>query len=330
MLGITLVLCAVVVIAAVSAERSARSHRRFRAIGLNLIGLACLGLGLGALFAWSHGVKIQTTQIAVASAVAADTLADSAERDEALDDSSLPMLAEQESIPLVAEDEAAAEEANVDQAAEAEPADDEVTPDITGSEDLALVSKVLIDYDARPDWVDREDVEVGQVHQISVCSGPFMQLRESRKVLKGELKKAVDEYINDLVDHPQAAFWLGLDEQFISTNLVQQDNLFDEKIISPSFGVMHQSHALIEVGPQFRDYVETRWHEIHARGRLVALGLAFAGVLGVLLALFGYFNVDTATRGFYTGRLKFVTAAAILAIVVAGWMLARSIPWLWI
>ena len=43
-------------------------------------------------------------------------------------------------------------------------------------------------------------------------------------MLRGELKKAVDEYINELVEHPQAAFWLGLDENFISTNLVQPDN----------------------------------------------------------------------------------------------------------
>jgi hypothetical protein len=44
--------------------------------------------------------------------------------------------------------------------------------------------------------------------------------------------------------------------------------------------------------------------------------------------MFGYFRVDNATRGYYTGRLQFLSAAAILAIVGAGVVLARWIHWL--
>ena len=50
----------------------------------------------------------------------------------------------------------------------------------------------------------------------------------------------------------------------------------------------------------------------------------------MLVLLFGYFNADTATRGFYSGRLKFVTVVAILGMIVAGFLMARSIPWLWL
>ena len=46
------------------------------------------------------------------------------------------------------------------------------------------------------------------------------------------------------------------------------------------------------------------------------------------LAVFGYFRVDNATRGYYTGRLQFLSAAAILAIVGAGVFCARWIYWL--
>lgn len=322
MLGIIIVLCVAVVFAAVLAERSARSHHRFRAIGLNVVGLLCLGVGLGAIFAWSHGISVEATQVAVAAALEAEdqaTLADAG-------NGSIGPDLDDETIPLNTEDDAVESIAEAEDEGEAESSDSAVAE----IDDIQVMSKVFIDYDARPEWVDREDVTAGPVHQISVCSGPYMQRRESRKALQSELKKAVDEYINDLVEHPQASFWLGLDEHFINTNLVQPDNLFDEKIISPSFGVMHQSHALVEIGPQFRDHVETSWHQFHAKGRLVVMGLICGGVLGVILALFGYFRADTATRGFYTGRLKFVTAAAILALVVAGVILAQNIPWLWI
>jgi hypothetical protein len=45
-------------------------------------------------------------------------------------------------------------------------------------------------------------------------------------------------------------------------------------------------------------------------------------MLGVF---FGFFRLDTATRGFYTGRLQFTAAAMILTVVVAGVWLARQI-----
>ena len=67
MLGLIIVLCVAVVIFAVLAERSARSSHRFRAIGLNLVGLFCLGVGLGCRS--SRGrmeISVQATQVAVA------------------------------------------------------------------------------------------------------------------------------------------------------------------------------------------------------------------------------------------------------------------------
>jgi uncharacterized integral membrane protein len=92
---------------------------------------------------------------------------------------------------------------------------------------------------------------------------------------------------------------------------------------------MYQSHALLEFGPEFHRQVEESWRQIQARARLVKMALGAAAVLGTLMLLFGFFQADTATRGFYSGRLKFVTAVAILGLIVCGVYLTRSIPWLW-
>jgi hypothetical protein len=46
----------------------------------------------------------------------------------------------------------------------------------------------------------------------------------------------------------------------------------------------------------------------------------------LLGTLFSYFKIDTATRGYYTGRLQFVTAGAILLLVTTSVWLARWIP----
>ena len=59
------------------------------------------------------------------------------------------------------------------------------------------------------------------------------------------------------------------------------------------------------------------------------VGLFAGAALLALGSVFGYFRLDNATRGYYTGRLQFMTAAAILAIVGARRAsLARWIHWL--
>jgi hypothetical protein len=91
---------------------------------------------------------------------------------------------------------------------------------------------------------------------------------------------------------------------------------------------MHQVHALIEFGPDFRQQVTRKWTDLTAYYRLLQTGLVAGGSLLFLGTVFSYFRLDTATRGYYTGRLQFMTAAAILAIVGAGAVLARWIYWL--
>ena len=189
--------------------------------------------------------------------------------------------------------------------------------------------QVQIDYAARPAWVEREEQDVGPVHQVSVNSEPYRRQRQAREKLDEKLKQVTDEYINELLGTATAARWIAFDASRIRRTLVAPGNIYDEKVISPSVGVMHQSHALLEFGPEFHRDVEQAWHQIVARARLVKVALAAAAVLGTLALLFSYFQADTATKGFYTGRLKFATLVAILGLIASGVLLARSIPWLW-
>ena len=88
-----------------------------------------------------------------------------------------------------------------------------------------------------------------------------------------------------------------------------------------SFGPMYQMHALLEFGPEFRKELDGRRGDLerHAREmaiafRLRGLALGFGAVLCLLTVVFGYFRLDTATRGYYTGRLQFLAATAILIV----------------
>jgi hypothetical protein len=208
----------------------------------------------------------------------------------------------------------------------------EAAPDqelLDGALPLELRAQVQIDYAARPEWVEQADRDVGPVHQIAVSSGPYVRQRLARRELDVQLKRMADEYINELVGNPRAADWLGYDAASLRERFIAPDKIFDEQVISPSFGRMYQSHALLELGAEFHEEVEHAWHAIVARAQLVKVALAAVAVLGTLVLVCGYFHADTATKGFYTRRLKFVTLVAILGLVASGILAARSIPWLW-
>lgn len=56
--------------------------------------------------------------------------------------------------------------------------------------------------------------------------------------------------------------------------------------------------------------------EIDRTKRMTLVGAACFGVIGTIIILFGYFRLDHATRGFYSGRLQ--TLAFFLIIVLLG------------
>ena len=98
---------------------------------------------------------------------------------------------------------------------------------------------------------------------------------------------------------------------------------------------MYQTHALLEFGPAFRKELDSRRGELEryvretaTAYRLRGLALGFGAVLCLLSVVFGYFRLDTATRGYYTGRLQFLAATAILIVIVAGALLASRVMWM--
>jgi hypothetical protein len=92
--------------------------------------------------------------------------------------------------------------------------------------------------------------------------------------------------------------------------------------------VFHQSHALLSFDDDFRGAVSAKWAEVRAASRLMQTGLGAGIVILLLSTMFSYFKLDTATRGYYTGRLQFAAAAAILAVIAASVLFANYVPWM--
>jgi hypothetical protein len=181
--------------------------------------------------------------------------------------------------------------------------------------------------EGRPAWTEADPDYTSAIHTIPVASGPYVHENESRRALDQALVKATREYVAEQLGSELAARLIQYDAKTIKRKVVKADNLYHDEA-TYSVGKMHEYFALLEFGPEFRNELDRRWENIRAKSRLSQVGLFGGAGLLFLASIFGYFRMDNATRGYYTGRLQFMTAATILAIVGAGAVLAQWIHWL--
>jgi len=181
--------------------------------------------------------------------------------------------------------------------------------------------------EGRPEWIDADPDYTSAIHTIPIASGPYVHENESRRALDQALVKATKEYVAEQLGSELAARLIQYDAKTIKRKVVKADNLYHD-VATYSVGPMHEYFALLEFGPEFRNELDRRWENIRAKSRLSQVGLFGGAGLLFLASIFGYFRMDNATRGYYTGRLQFMTAAAILAIVGVGAILAQWIHWL--
>jgi hypothetical protein len=179
----------------------------------------------------------------------------------------------------------------------------------------------------RPDWIGAEPNTRGKIHTIAVSSGPYATDGQAKRALDEALVKATSDYIADQLGSELAPKLIRYDARTIKERFVKRDNTYHDSA-RYSVGWMHENFALLEFGPDFRNELDRRWTKVRATSRLAQTGLISGAALLLLTSVFGYFRLDNATRGYYTGRLQFMTAAAILAVVGAGAVLAQWIHWL--
>lgn len=173
----------------------------------------------------------------------------------------------------------------------------------------------------RPTWVDAPPKRVGGIYRTKVTVGPFATREECDRALNAELLKATNNYIDSFLGEG-ACHWVHLPPGYLSSSRIYRDQ-WQEEILA-SFGPMIQVHTLLEFDENTRHDLQQRWRAGRAEGRLGLAGLGAGLVLALLGTIFGYLKIDTATRGYYTRRLQFLAAAAILTTLAAGLFLARG------
>lgn len=186
--------------------------------------------------------------------------------------------------------------------------------------------KVLIPAD-RPAWTATKPVLRGATHTIPVASGAYAKDIDARHAFDQALVEETRDYIAEQLGSELAARFVTYDARQIKERFVRPENIHDD-VATYSVGPMHEYFALVEFGPDFRREIDARWQAFRGQSRLLQFGLLAGAGLLLLSTMFGYFRLDNATRGYYTGRLQFLAAAAILAVIGAGAIMARFITWM--
>lgn len=200
-----------------------------------------------------------------------------------------------------------------------------LSPELRAEKPIEPVTHVTYATKNRPDWLESGMLVDGEVQRVAVKAGPYYRMRECLRELDEEIRAAAEEFINDYLEDPRAATLVRYDLRQIKNRLVRET--FQEQL-DTSVGPMNQAHALLEFDTSFCSELEERWKRAQTTVRLWHTG-ALAGIVLLLIAtLFAYVQLDTATKGHYTGRLQFAAAAAILALVAAGVLVTRWIPWM--
>ncbi len=177
-------------------------------------------------------------------------------------------------------------------------------------------SPIVIDRPSIPDWARQPDVLSGPVHSMVAV--------DTVEGLDAKLTEKTNEYINWYIGDDVASDAINYDIQFIKQHLLvktehRQREMSGEKVSA--------AYALLEFDESFRRQLDEQWRDAVSKRRVLFAGLIGGSVLALLGVVLSYFRLDSATRGFYTGRLQFVSIAAILTLIAVGVLMARWIPW---
>jgi hypothetical protein len=193
-------------------------------------------------------------------------------------------------------------------------------------EPIKIVTNVVYLAEDRPEWLEALPKYDDGVLKVAVKAGPYFTARDCEPDLEREVNLAVADFVNQRAQAKHASNFIHFSLDELRRRDVVREQFSEQ--LETSLGLMNQVHAQLAFDDAFAKEVDLRWSEIRSKSRLAQVGMG-AGIIVLMLGtLFSYFRLDTATKGYYTGRLQFGTAGAILALVAASVLLAKLIPWM--
>ena len=153
-----------------------------------------------------------------------------------------------------------------------------------------------------------------------MTSDPFSTAEECYEQLesrfitetKKQLARIVPSDQRSLVDEDDLE-GMGISLSYVMKEICRES--YTETVDS-SVGEMKKVHVLMEFTHSVEDELREDWRAYQRRFRITLVTKIAAFVLATLAALYGLLQLDTWTRGYYTGRLLVGVPAAIIVLAV--------------
>lgn len=176
----------------------------------------------------------------------------------------------------------------------------------------------------RPAWVEQDPIYMDDgTYRVAVSSGPYDRVQDARSALDVEVRRAIDTFANELLQDEKAASLLSTHVDRIEGELIKET--YQEEL-TPSFGIMHQRHAFIEIDVVKQKQLRQDWMKVRHLFRLGWAGIGFAAVLAVLIALYGGLSWTSRPDHGSPWLASGAIVAAVGMVVFAMVMVSRYLP----
>lgn len=173
-----------------------------------------------------------------------------------------------------------------------------------------------------PAWLQlKEEIDPQRGYRRTVTSGPCISQPQSMEKLDVALHKAVNEYLVKRFGATAPAR-LNLSSEFIMEGLVR--DLYHRQRDDLSVGDTIETVALVEFPPRTMSMLQDELNQQTVDRRMRQAGTWAAFLFIVMGTCLAYLKYDTATKGYYSGRLKVASAVTILAALAASTAFARN------
>jgi hypothetical protein len=132
------------------------------------------------------------------------------------------------------------------------------------------------------------------------------QISATEARAKADARKALEDQVFDWLSSEVSGSWSP------PSRLV--DAMILETRINPvvkDYGTLYVAELKVDFSAGHRKALVDVFHREQVRDRLTVLGGIFGFVLICLAAISGYIRTDEATKGYYTNRLRMLTAAGV-------------------
>ncbi len=178
----------------------------------------------------------------------------------------------------------------------------------------------------RPDWVADPPQPLERTgngtYRAVVSSGPSKGEDRCRDNFDRNLLAMTAGYIDQVIQRGAGREVTQAPElrervlQYLSTNVIKE-RYREAENEDPVIRETISQYALLEFKPEAVEFFNREWRSLLQRQRVLLFGGAVVILLALVATVFGYLKTDTATRGYYTGRLRLAAGVLIIGLMSA-------------